>query len=86
MNHSKCHGLLADPGKARGAALQTPLSLTKYITLCPPMALRRRQVQAVRDDASSHKNGYVAQLYGILNIKQYHSGMIWSKSGGVFAE
>ena len=37
----------------------------------PLLALLRRQVQTVKDDDSSFKIDYVAQVFDILNLKIY---------------
>ena len=46
------------------------------MTLCPARALRRHQVQAVRNGAFSQNIDYVAQVQGILNIKAYQNCII----------
>ena len=41
--------------------------------------LQRRQAQAVRDGASIHKKNYEAQIWCILNLKEYQQFIIGSK-------
>ena len=45
----------------------------------PPLALRHRQAQIVRNGDSSHKIEYAAHAYDILNIKGYQNCIIASK-------
>ena len=59
---------LVDLGKTRGCSINTVV--IHYLSYSfSPTALRHRQVQTIRDGASSQKVDYVAQVRDILNLK-----------------
>ena len=53
---------------------------------CPPLDLRRDQVQTVWDGASSKQIEYVAQVWGILNFKGYTNLTIGSTLTAFFLD
>ena len=61
-------------------ALQTPLRFPDLLSApLPPVSLRRRQAQTIRDNASSHKIEYVAKVKDIINPMDFKTGSLVQK-------
>ena len=62
--------LLEDPGEARGCSTITSVVdslINSFSQPFPPIALRRRQAQTVRDSSSSYKIDYYIVIKTFLN-------------------
>ena len=63
-----------------GAALETALSLINSLSEpFPPIALRRRHAQTVRDSSSSYKIDYVIVIKNFLNPEGHQNPFNGSK-------
>ena len=61
-------------------ALQTPLGFPDLLSApLPPVSLRRRQAQTIRDNATSHKIEYVAKVKDIINPKDFKTESLVQK-------
>ena len=70
---------LADPGEARGCSINTFVIYCLSEWAFPPIPLRRRHAQTVRDSSSSYKIDYVIVIKTFLNPENHQNRMSGSK-------